>query len=716
MDQFCVKSIVWASARGDIFWPGEVVEVIDVTLSKKIFTIHFLIEDSYEDIKNQNKIFTWNCKMQDKFIQKGRGLRDEHKKVQFNKAVAAADSLVMQQENKETENNLGTKRKSRAGEVSEACSLRKSPRKHLTNGSCTKHLTEYAEHITEEQSSRIKDNGPLLQSNGVRGSYSLIESDRAGTSKDSETVKRGCAASRLKSTKNEVGSSSQVESKTSKSTRTKSQDESKTSTSAEKTGCRRKPSQSGEKRGSLRKSSQGESKMLTSAEKKGGTFKGLSDRCSPVTTAQRKRKLRMEDDEPKRKKVSPKKGKLSDQDGLDHEKGKTGESHDLSSSTVFTNGHKSSVENKKSGVHGKNSVYTSTETADKESTAGISADCSVSSDGSSDDELMTEPFSPSQESNQFSVSDIVWAKYFKEPYWPALIKRVVTGKRKSDKKILVQFLGWHKCLFKIQPKKLVHFACDPSQRAEFLGVKEKLKDKELQDLFEQALIEAEDLLNRKGLGKSLDDEVDEADFEIFEDEDDNQDDGGTGKEMEENLSRQTPSLFECRKSLRAKKQVSKYADILSYIRQAKPVLRQILNGTKSSERHLTYTSGRVSEKDNLKRRAGFGPIADGNLPEKIMDILTKFYEEVKGSQDITYQYVTDVWLPEAIIWSIQQIDHVDRQTAEKMYSEGNKSAVSNAEVAKLTEKLKQRKLCPEDATERLQKAKRAVARYSVSER
>ena len=74
------------------------------------------------------------------------------------------------------------------------------------------------------------------------------------------------------------------------------------------------------------------------------------------------------------------------------------------------------------------------------------------------------------------------------------------------------------------------------------------------------------------------------------------------------------------------------------------------------------------------------------------------------------------FLFKAIIWSIQQIDHVDRQTAEKMYSEGNKSAVSNAEVAELTEKLKQRKLSPEDATERLQKAKRAVARYSVSER
>ena len=50
-------------------------------------------------------------------------------------------------------------------------------------------------------------------------------------------------------------------------------------------------------------------------------------------------------------------------------------------------------------------------------------------------------------------------------------------------------------------------------------------------------------------------------------------------------------------------------------------LRQILNGTKSSERHLIYTSGRVSEKDNLKHRAGFGPIADDKLVCRENDIL-----------------------------------------------------------------------------------------------
>lgn len=41
-----------------------------------------------------------------------------------------------------------------------------------------------------------------------------------------------------------------------------------------------------------------------------------------------------------------------------------------------------------------------------------------------------------------------------------------------------------------------------------------------------------------------------------------------------------------------------------------PMLKQILNGTKKSERHQIYFHGRVSEKDQLKRRAGFGPIGD----------------------------------------------------------------------------------------------------------
>jgi len=142
-------------------------------------------------------------------------------------------------------------------------------------------------------------------------------------------------------------------------------------------------------------------------------------------------------------------------------------------------------------------------------------------------------------------------------------------------------------------------------------------------------------------------------------------------------------------------------------------LKQILTGTKPSERHATFTSGRVSEKNNLKRRAGFGPIADEDLRDDVMAMLVEFYEELKGSTDISY--ISDVWLPEAIIFGIQQIDHVDRTKAEEIFLKGSKDAVTSDEVKELEAKLKKRKLSVAEAEERLKKAKRAVARYSAGE-
>ena len=44
-----------------------------------------------------------------------------------------------------------------------------------------------------------------------------------------------------------------------------------------------------------------------------------------------------------------------------------------------------------------------------------------------------------------------------------------------------------------------------------------------------------------------------------------------------------------------------------------PALKQILNGKRTSERHTIYTCGRVSEKNGLKLRAGFGPVGEENL-------------------------------------------------------------------------------------------------------
>ena len=67
---------------------------------------------------------------------------------------------------------------------------------------------------------------------------------------------------------------------------------------------------------------------------------------------------------------------------------------------------------------------------------------------------------------------------------------------------------------------------------------------------------------------------------------------------------------------------------------------------------------------------------------------------------------------QALIWSIQQIQHVDRQKAEQMYLEGSKLAVTDEEVNQLTAKLKQKNLSQTEAMERLQKAERVIARVS----
>lgn len=66
-----------------------------------------------------------------------------------------------------------------------------------------------------------------------------------------------------------------------------------------------------------------------------------------------------------------------------------------------------------------------------------------------------------------------------------------------------------------------------------------------------------------------------------------------------------------------------------------------------------------------------------------------------------------------MIFSIQEIDKVERERAEKMYRTGSEVAVSSSEVNELTKKLKQKRLSSEEAKERLKKAERALARYST---
>lgn len=679
MEQFCTGSVVWASAGGDIFWPGRVVEpekdAVASTPSKKIVTINFLIEDSYEDIRNPKKIFMWNCEKQNTFIEKGRGIKNLAKKLQFNKAVAEADELFKLQakevdnlSSQESEKDIKSAEKRKVQPIKKKrksierlTPVRSSPRKKMA----FENVTSNAEY----QCSKLTEGQPV-----VVNINSEINSVREETKKEEDTLKRCCPdpTTRLQAT------------------------ESKETDSALKLNGKRSPT------------IQRKSKTSILTEKNGETSELLESLCN----GHHKAKRQLIGDDSSKMRMSSKKTKPAHQvDHADDEKSlENDQSAELSNKRTLN--HENGFEEKDFTVNGDNHAKGSVGVADKESDEAVDINTSVSSDGSSDDELLSDAFSPSQESNQFSVGDIVWAKYYREPYWPAQIKKI-TGKRKQDQKFLVKFLAWHNCLFKVQPKKLVHFACDPNQRAEFLEVKWTLQNKELKDLFDEALSQAENLLNRKGLGKSLDDDFDVDDLQIFE-ENEEENAEHNGEEMtDKDLPQETSRLSECRKSLRARKQVSKYSHILSYIRQAKPALKQILNGKRTSERHATYTCGRVSEKNGLKLRAGFGPVGEENLRDEIMALLLDYYKELKGSTDLTY--VSDVWLPEAIIFSIQEIDKVDRERAEEMFQAGSELAVSSSEVQEFTKILKQRKPSAGQVQERVKKAERALARYNAGE-
>lgn len=222
------------------------------------------------------------------------------------------------------------------------------------------------------------------------------------------------------------------------------------------------------------------------------------------------------------------------------------------------------------------------------------------------------------------------------------------------------------------------------------------------------LFKSESLALGESLDEELDSEIDKDEiiFEEIEEEDETQSAGDLQAE-EEYLRTHNPS--ERRRSYRTKRQVSQYGDMLSYIRQAKPILKQILDGKRSSERHMTFMSGTTNERNQLKHRAGFGPIGNEAVRTQIMDRLVEFSREIKGNT-LGISYVSEVWLPEAIIWSIQEINHVNRERAEEMFLEGSKSTVTNAEVEEFKSTLKKKgRVNREEAEKRIRRAERAMA-------
>lgn len=229
--------------------------------------------------------------------------------------------------------------------------VRTSPRKKMA----IENLTPNA----ENKSSKSTEVQPAV----VNNNYSEIHSVREETKKEQETLKRSYPdpTNRL-------------------------QTESKETDSALKLNVKRS------------RTLQRQYKNSISTEKNGETSNFLEAWCNGHQTAKRQ----LIDDESPKKRISSKKTKpahLVDQ--ADGEKSlENDKSVELSSKRTLKINHENGFEEKELGVSGENHVNDSTGAAGKESEAAASINTSVSSDVSSDDELLSDAFSPCQEGSK----------------------------------------------------------------------------------------------------------------------------------------------------------------------------------------------------------------------------------------------------------------------------------------------------------------------------
>lgn len=258
----------------------------------------------------------------------------------------------------------GADKKLNKSEEPGATVLRRSPRKITANG----HSNECLTLATEKEA---------VQNNCGRTGNSPEELETASTCKDCD-----CPARRSQS-KNKVT----VDSKR----HPPPKDDVNVSASA------------GRKQG-RRKSSQDDLKTLTSAQREGAISNGLSAQCSNGdmhVSSQRKHppKRKLLDEGTEYKKTSSKNSKPSSQDGVADKSGRSVHSsvnRYFSGKRMLASGHKDIEQMKEVGTNGENIVCDSLGTVD-----AVGTGCCESSYHSSDDELMEEPFSPSQESSKF---------------------------------------------------------------------------------------------------------------------------------------------------------------------------------------------------------------------------------------------------------------------------------------------------------------------------
>ncbi|XP_060071149.1 PWWP domain-containing DNA repair factor 3B-like isoform X2 [Ylistrum balloti] len=305
-------------------------------------------------------------------------------------------------------------------------------------------------------------------------------------------------------------------------------------------------------------------------------------------------------------------------------------------------------------------------------------------DSSDSDFELPDGLSPIVGGPAFSEKDIILIRWRKHPFWPAYVKKIYQ-KRQQFSKISVIFIK----PMKNTPLEKITMRY---RRKSVLPFNEKEKKKILDNLqeenssqFSMACELAEDYLDKKVLGRWKKGIPGHPDMCESDSEDEKVPDIDYGPPISdsasENLSvsgdmQPLDDLTNPKDQERYEKMKTMNENLIAYIKseEMKKYLVQIYLGKKKSERHTMYFSDRTKEKSAI-RHAGFGPIADEEQQDDIINTLMKWHQEVNGQspdQLPSYDYVVDVWIPEAIIQGLVKSKGYRRGKAMEKFAKGVK--------------------------------------------
>lgn len=307
-------------------------------------------------------------------------------------------------------------------------------------------------------------------------------------------------------------------------------------------------------------------------------------------------------------------------------------------------------------------------------------------ESSSDTEDLPSALSPKKKSKyEYEKGDLVFAKFRTFPYWPALFHQY-----RSRKKASVYFFEEstidNKKTLSVPISSIKPYTC---QEKEYYITEGK---KKYQEDFQCGLERAHEYLQKRVFLEVPDLFADDEDEDDNDDEDDDQEVQENGNEVvntsnridendgdieEEQTAEQekklNSSIFKsARKSQRKQRAESKpYVNWI--IKNGKERLYKIRRGLATSERHRIFFHGSQKERDGLKYSSGCGPVKCEQQSEKLLNILTEWYNQRKEFIDESVNvitYVSDVWLPESIILSIQHLKKVSHEEAEDILLNG----------------------------------------------